>query len=278
MLTNHLALVSKSKSVSMDELNEVAAAIQTQITRDLQPIWNTQATISVFKDLKSVPTGYWPIVIMDNIHQQGAGGYHSDKNNQPFALILADADWIIATSHETIEMLVDPWGNRTVTADSLKAGQGRVLYLVEACDPCESGEFAYSVNGIKLTDFITPHYHDPVTSASVRYSFTGSIKKPRQVLSGGYISWFDPESKHIWQAVNQGNDLEFRDLGASPGGFSLREFVDLKVRQIPDLIAPYSKGFEANKIFGNTDATTRRKSSEAAASIWEEDIERVTKK
>lgn len=276
MLTKNLALVSLSHTVSADDLNEVAAAIQKQITRDLEPIWGTKATINVFKHLKSVPTGYWPIVIKDNIHQAGAGGFHSQKHNQPFALIQAGEDWIISTGHEVLEMLIDPWGNQTVTGDSLKPGQGRVMYLLEACDPCEAGEFAYSVNGIKLSDFITPHYHDPVASHSVRYSFTGSIKKPREVLSGGYISWFDPETKEIWQAINRGNGLEFRSLGSSPGGFSLRQFVDMKTKLEPVLLDVYSKGFAENKLFGNTAPEAREKSSEAAASIWEEDIKNVS--
>ncbi|MGZ4001401.1 MAG: hypothetical protein ACXVIY_12255, partial [Mucilaginibacter sp.] len=250
MLTKNLALISQSKSVSVNDLQEVAAALQKQITRDLAPIWNIHATISVFSNLKSVPVGYWPIIIKDNIHQQGAGGFHSAKHNQPFALILSGSDWIISVSHEMIEMLVDPSGNTTVTGDSLKADQGRVLYLLEACDPCEAGEFAYSINGITVSDFITPHFHDPVATAAERYSFTGSIKSPREVLPGGYISWFDPASQEIWQAINRGNGLEFHELGVSPGGFSLRQFVDTHTKITP----AYGETFSANKIFGNTDA------------------------
>jgi len=269
MLTKNLALISQSNSVTVDQLQEVAAALQKQVTRDLAPVWNISATISVFSNLRSLPVGYWPIIIKDNINQPGAGGFHSKKHNQPFALIEAGDDWILSTSHEMIEMLVDPSGNTTVTSDSLKPGQGRVLYLLEACDPCEAGEFAYSINGITVSDFITPNYQDPVGSASVRYSFTGSIKEPRQVLKDGYISWFEPESQSIWQAVNRGNGLEFRELGVSPGGFSLRQFVDSHLKNV---VEPYSKTLSSNKILGNTTYKTREKSSEAASRIWEEDL------
>lgn len=277
MLAKNLALVSQSHMVTVDHLNEVAAAIQKQVTRDLEPIWGIKATINVFKNLKSVPTGYWPVIIKDNIHQSGAGGYHSKKHNQPFAVIQAGADWIISTGHEILEMLIDPWGNQTVAADSLKPGQGRVMYLLEACDPCEAAQFAYTINGITVSDFITPNYHDPVASASVRYSFTGSIKKPREILAGGYLSWFDPESQQIWQAINRGNGLEFRDIGASPGGFSLRHYVDLQMRLNPVFPDGYSTGLAENKLFGNRSTEARVKSSEAAANIWEEDIKRVEK-
>jgi len=275
MLTKNLALVSQSHTVSANDLNEVAAALQKQVSRDLAPIWGIKATINVFKNLKSVPTGYWPVVIKDNIHQAGAGGYHSKKHNQPFAVIQAGSDWVLSTGHEVLEMLIDPWGNQTVTADSLKPKQGRVMYLLEACDPCEAGQFAYTINGITVSDFITPNYHDPVASASVRYSFTGSILKPREVLAGGYISWFDPESQQIWQAINRGNGLEFRDLGSSPGGFSLRHYVDLQMRLKPVFPDGYLTGLAQNKLFGNTSTEAREKSSEASANIWEEDIKRV---
>lgn len=271
MLTKNLALISQSSKVKADKLQEVAAAIQKQVTRDLAPIWNISATISVFSSLRSLPVGYWPIIIKDDINQPGAGGFHSKKNNQPFALIKAsdDDEWILSTSHETIEMLIDPSGNTTVAGDSLKQGQGRVLYLLEACDPSEAGEFAYSINGITVSDFITPHYHDPVASPSVRYSFTGSITAPRQVLKGGYISWFEPETQSIWQAINVGQGLQFRELGVSPSGFSLRQFVDSH----PDnIVEPYSKTLPSNKIKGNTEYETREKSSIAASRIWEEDI------
>jgi len=250
MLAKNLALVSQSHTVTVDHLNEVAAAIQKQVTRDLEPIWGIKATINVFKNLKSVPTGYWPVVIKDGIHQAGAGGYHSKKHNQPFAVIQAGNDWILSTGHEILEMLIDPWGNQTVTADSLKPGQGRVMYLLEACDPCEAGQFAYTINGIAVSDFITPNYHDPVASASVRYSFTGSIKKPREILAGGYLSWFDPESQQIWQAINRGNGLEFRDIGTSPGGFSLRHYVDLQMRLNPVFPDGYTSGVTEYKLFG----------------------------
>lgn len=268
MLTKNLALISQSNQVTADQLQEVAAALQKQVTRDLAPVWNISATISVFASLRSLPVGYWPIIIKDDINQPGAGGFHSKKHNQPFALIKADKDWILSTSHEMIEMLVDPSGNTTVTGDSLKPDQGRVLYLLEACDPCEAGEFAYSINGITVSDFITPHYQDPVAS-SVQYSFTGSIKAPRQVLNGGYLSWFEPESQSIWQAINQGNGVEFRELGVSPGGFSLRQFVDSHPKNI---VKPYSETLSSNTIIGNTQPETRKRSSEAASRIWEEDI------
>ena len=60
-------------------------------------------------------------------------------------------------------MLVDPSGNRLQTsmAIGIVVGQiqdlpGRYEYLVEACDPCEADAFTYEIDGIRMSDFLTP--------------------------------------------------------------------------------------------------------------------------
>jgi hypothetical protein len=86
--------------------------------------------------------------------------------------------------------------------------------LVEVCDPSEDTPFAYRVNGIVVSDFYTPHYFDPAAATGVRYSFTGAIKAPRQVLKGGYLSWHDPVSDHWFQSTFfSGLKPRFRDIG-----------------------------------------------------------------
>jgi hypothetical protein len=96
-------------------------------------------------------------------------------------------------------MLADPWGKRLIAGPSIKPDQGRVEYLVEVCDPCQSSECAYTVNGEIVSDFYTPNYFDPVSAEGVRYSFFGKISAPRQVLRGGYLSWRD-ENRRWWQS------------------------------------------------------------------------------
>ena len=86
-------------------------------------------------------------------------------------------------------------------------------YLVEVCDPSEAAEFGYTVNDILVSDFYTPRFFDPAVDTQARYSFTGAITKPRQVLRGGYVSWHDPVSNHWWQQTWFGQRKEFRDLG-----------------------------------------------------------------
>jgi hypothetical protein len=207
-----VALVSEVQALSFSELTRTAAALQKQAIRDLSGIWDVQATVDAFHQLEDVPLGYWPIIIETDIGID-ALGVHLDKDGQPFALVSLTEGWQLTASHEALEMLVDPFGNRLVAGDSPKPDQGRVEFLVEVCDPSEAAAFAYTVNGITVSDFYTSAYFDPIQAAGVRYSFTGAITEPRQVLRGGYLSWHDPVSDHWWQEIFFGNEPQFRDLG-----------------------------------------------------------------
>lgn len=208
MLPHHLALISLSKKLTPRALSQTAAALQKQITRDLGPLWNITASIDYFPDLKSVPLGYWPIIIAENIKDPDAAGFHTDKHHQPYSLVEFDDTWQLTCSHEMCEMLVDPYGNKLAAAGSPRPSQGKVNFLVEVCDPCEDASFAYSINGILLSDFYTPNYFDPQPVRGVRYSFTGAITKPGEVLKNGYVSWQDPVTKKWYQATRFGSGPE----------------------------------------------------------------------
>jgi hypothetical protein len=84
------------------------------------------------------------------------------------------------------------------------------------------------VNGLRVSDFYTPHYFDSVQSVGVRYSFTGAITKPRQVLRGGYLSWMDPATGFWWQANVFRSSLEITgpNQWKRREGQSWREVVD----------------------------------------------------
>jgi hypothetical protein len=234
-LPRHVALVSKSKSVSFSEISSVAAALNKQVGRDFGPAWGISATVDGFDKLQDVPVDYWPVIILDKLDDPSAGGYHQTKHGEPFSVVLA-SEFPIAASHETLEMLADPFGRRTI-AGSPPAnspapinGFSRVMYLVEVCDPCEGQQFVYQVNGINVSDFITPNYYDPVTSTTVRYSFTGAITAPHQVLEAGYISFSDPASSRWYQIFVQHGKMVSQVLPAN-------DFRSMPIREATDAAA-----------------------------------------
>jgi len=227
MLTQQVALVSEVPGFDFSALTAVSAALQKQVSRDVAPIWGIQSTVDAFQSLDDVPLGYWPLVIT-NQPLGNAAGVHMDQDGQPYALVEVSDSWSLTASHECLEMLVDPYGSRTIAGPSPKADQGRVEFLVEVCDPCEDAAFAYTVNDVLVSDFYTPHFFDPTAGDDVAYSFSQAIKAPRQVLNNGYLSWHDPMSDEWWQRTMFNGDQQDRNLGTitNRGERSLREWVN----------------------------------------------------
>ncbi len=234
------------------------------------PIWDLSATVDAFPTLEDVPIAYWPMIVMDDIGYDGAAGIHLDKDGQPFALISSSDEndvWSLTASHECLEMLVDPFGDRLMAGDSPKRDQGRVLFLVEVCDPSEAAEFAYSVNGVLVSDFYTPAFFDPVTADGVRYSFTNAIREPRDVLPGGYLSWQDPETEDWWQETwFGGSESSFRNLGQlSAMNGSIRSQVDRITAEARS--KSMARGRAVATAAGLTRGAVRRSTSAKAASL-----------
>jgi hypothetical protein len=231
-----VGLVDKTGKLDPQLVQAAAASINTQVMRDLAPVWNVQATVRYLPDPKRIPVGVWPVFLVAKL-PPGEGGVHLDKKNQPYSLVIGtpnSADWTIDASHETLEMLVDPAGNRLQTSRAIgivgktvEDTTGQFEYLVEACDPCEANNYAYSIDGIAVSDFITPHYYDPAASAGTHYSFGGNIQRPREVLPGGYISFINPQTDEVQQILFLGPEPVEKNLGSATGA-SLRQFVDGK--------------------------------------------------
>ena len=225
MLPIYIALTSRTDRVGLADLAPVAAALQKQVVRDFAPIWGVTASVGFFPS-ENIPMGYWAVSVEDEVHQ--GGGVHLTWNNQPYALVKYGPSWQLAASHEVLEMLADPWGSRTVPGPALNGGAERVEYLVEVCDPCEDSRFAYTVDGVPVSDFYTPRYFDPVASPTVRYSFQGRILAPRQVLPNGYLCWFDGARRLFRAFADENGQLSIDELPAldAQARLSLREHVD----------------------------------------------------
>jgi hypothetical protein len=235
-----VGLVDTTGALDSALVEAAAAALNIQVMRDLSPFWNVQATVRYLPDPNAIPVGVWPVLLVAKL-PPGEGGVHLTKKNQPYSLVIGtpdSSDWTIDASHETLEMLVDPSGNRlqasraiAIAGSDVEDAAGEFEYLVEACDPCEANQYAYAINGIAVSDFITPHFYDPVAAAGTRYSFGGNISRPRQVLPGGYISYTNPQLDDVEQILFLGQKPVHRSLGPATGS-SLRVFVDGKTYQL----------------------------------------------
>ena len=229
----------------LDELMLVTSALQTQVTRDVGPIWGVSAVVSAFWSLDMVPEGYAPFGITQEALPLNRTGFHFTPDGQPTALIEHCGDWATTASHELIEMLIDPTGTKVVAAPSLGdrkldaiknpakvvenepsyEGQQLVVYLVEVCDPCE--ESTYKIGTVNVSDFVTPDYYEAKPGPDyTRYSFTGRITGPFGLLEGGYITWRTEDS--VYQAFGPGS----RNRPLSPGKLEIR-----RVAAAPQLLS-----------------------------------------
>jgi hypothetical protein len=249
-LPRHIAIIALTRDISTRSLLQVTAALQKQVSRDFEPIWGYSATVDAFSDLHSVPNDYIPVVLFGNIDELAgevraaigdrrgeqlvdlfqrdeiAGIHMNALTRQPFALVRATEAWTVVLSHEVLEMLADPSGNHLIAARHPTRPEQRVKYLIEICDPCMSRW--YPVNGVPVADFYTPRYFDPVKVPSIRYSFTGSITEPRQILEGGYLTFLDPRDSGLYQMQYGANEpvrlAGLAELAAT--GMPLRAMVD----------------------------------------------------
>ena len=225
-MVNNIALISQSTAVSQGDAMTVAAAIQKQVTRDFGPLWNIDATVACIATLDQVPVGFWPVIVVDTV-ATGDLGIHGQRNRQPIAFVEAVTGWSQTASHEILEMLADPYANRLVPGDSVAGDGSRVEYLTEVCDPCQDPQFSYLVDGVTVSDFYTPQFFDATGTTGARYDFVGAMSHPRQVLEGGYLSWHDPVSNHLFRADMIESQLYISDLGDVPDtAVSLRSHID----------------------------------------------------
>ncbi len=91
-----------------------------------------------------------------------------------------------ALSHELLEMLADPWINWCAM------GSDNRIYALEVCDAVEDDRLGYKIDGVLVSDFITPAWFER-TDAD-RLDFSQHLSKQLELARGGYISVFDPSS------------------------------------------------------------------------------------
>jgi len=171
-------------------LDALVAALQKFVTDCVVPVWGTPARLVRTTGFKK---NAWAVVFLDTADQANALAYHDlTPDGFPLSKVFvktitgAGASLTVATSHELVEMLVDPAINMLTTGPDLKSA-----YAYEAADPVEDDSLAFKVNGFKMTDFIYPSYFEIFRKPnSTKFDYRGKVKRPFQILAGGYQIMF----------------------------------------------------------------------------------------
>jgi hypothetical protein len=185
-----IAITNASTCLTDAQVEAVLPALQKQVSDDFKAYWDLDCTLSFLPKDQPLTPGWWQIVITDNPDQAGALGYHEmTSEGTPLGKIFAKLDldngysWTVTLSHELLEMLADPWINWCAIGSDSK------IYALEVCDAVEADELGYQIDGVLLSDFVTPAWFEP--TAADRLDFKQHLSKQLQLAPGGYISILD---------------------------------------------------------------------------------------
>ena len=136
------------------------------------------------------PEGAWNLILLDHSDQQGALGYHQDRDGTgiPYA--------------EALEMLVDP--DVTQVRTQLRQDTQQV-YIVEVCDAVQGNDYDVGApeghtTGTKVADFCLPSWWQ-MEPAAGPFSFRASVQGAWQLAPQGYISVAPQASPAQWSQI-----------------------------------------------------------------------------
>lgn len=209
--------------ISQAELSKAMLAMQMQVSRDFARVWNVDVSLSIAADSDSMIVGAWPLYIQNNINEPGLAGYHYvDSVGVPYSKVKYSINWTLTASHELLEMLVNPYLDRTVRAVSIDGTGENVEYLVEVADPTEDGIYGYRIDGVLVSNFFYPAFYDLFAQKNVQYDHLGWLTEPRKLLDGGFISW--KNARGVWfQGFMAQNRLTVKKLGANSSDLTAAE-------------------------------------------------------
>jgi hypothetical protein len=198
-----IAITNASTCLTDAQVEAVLPALQRQVSIDFRAYWDLDCALYLLARNQPLTRGWWQIVITDDPDQAGALGYHEmTSQGTPLGKVFARLDlesgasWTVTLSHELLEMLADPWINWCAVGSDSK------VYALEVCDAVEADDLGYEIDGVLLSDFVTPAWFEP-TSAD-RFDFKQRISKELQLARGGYISILNPDSG--WTQVTARGD------------------------------------------------------------------------
>jgi hypothetical protein len=179
-----IACFNKASTPLGVKLDDLIAAMQAYVDHHVAPVWGTPAKLIKSTDFVK---DAWAMVFLDDADEPGALAYHDlTPGGLPLSKVfvkttLDDGGLVsVSASHELVEMLVDPAINLMTTGPDPK-----LIYAYESADPVE--ELSFKVNGIAMSDFVYPAYFEVFRKAgSVKFDHMHKVKKPFQILAGGY--------------------------------------------------------------------------------------------
>jgi hypothetical protein len=181
---------------------EAIRAVNRQVIEDFMPIWGygrllkLQAVDFNPADPDTLAPQKVPadsaMYLVDEASLPGALGFH-DLNTRDvpvgFVFVLDPADWTVTLSHEVLELILDPTVNIFVPGPDPRNPNNIVLHTYEACDAVE--RISYEIDGIAVSDFLTPNYFTIGDAPGTRNDFLGVGVPSFGATRNSHIAFFD---------------------------------------------------------------------------------------
>lgn len=183
----------KTDLLTDDQVARIAGACDVQVMRDLAPAW-----ITLSRPVRVLPKRRRPLkgdYVLDLVQSSDDGtlGWHTEEEGDIVSGIVGVGTILdhggealsgklsvaSVVSHEVCEMVVNP--NVSGWSDS---GKGW-LVATEVCDPVQSDY--YLIDGVPVSNFVTPDFFSPVVSRGDRFDHMGVLTKPFEIAKGGYV-------------------------------------------------------------------------------------------
>ena len=206
-----IAVVNFSGNLADQTVQDALRAVNRQIFEDFVPVWGNGRVMrlhaSAFDPAHPDTLAEDPvradsvIYLVDQATLPGALGYH-DMNTRGvpvgFVFVVDLAEWTVTLSHEALELIVDPTVNILVPGPHPHDAANTVLHAYEVCDAVE--RTSYEIDGVRVSNFVTPHYFTVDDEPGQRNDFLGVGVTSFGVTQGSHGAFFDL-SANEWVTV-----------------------------------------------------------------------------
>ncbi len=224
MVNIQIAFINASTLVKDQEAQAAMQALQTQIHRDVAPVWGIDADLTFVSGISQLPPPtLWWLVLLDHPDQAVVQGYHDlTTQNLPLGKVFVGLDqqtgyqWTVTASHELLEMLVDPDINLMASVQRQAAVPS--FYAYDICDPCQAEQSGYTIDTIRVSNFVYPAWFETFRQpSSTQFDQCDLLEKPFGLLPGGECTVLEIPSSLGWHQMAASEELHKYDRRPRPG-------------------------------------------------------------
>jgi len=209
-----IAVINFTSTLDDNSVIEAINAVNRQINENFLPAWGCARALEFFtptfdpadqdtlaeEDVAADSVMY----LVDEASVPGALGFH-DLNTKDlpfgFVFVLDPEDWTTTLSHECLELILDPAASALVPGPDPNNSRNTVLHAYEACDAVE--RLTYKIDGVEVSDFVTPSYFTPGEAKGRRNDFLGVNVKSFGVTRGSHIAFLNLRTGKFEQVIGK---------------------------------------------------------------------------